>query len=232
MPPLNLSRVKSSINEENVDEEKLLDDVENNTNKSVNLEEELELLTAKGSGYKRSGPQDVPQDKSKANSMFKCDQCGSELESNGLLTAHLTTHVESSMYACGNCDNVFENNSDLEQHTNDKHKKRKDEEWNCDDCAFQASCASEMINHLKVTGHQSSKELEKKKTFKDYKQCFTCMMEFDGYHNLMNHRKEVHPSNRRCRNYPQSCTWAKECWYVHLDEPMDVDPSPGPATKS
>ena len=74
-----------------------------------------------------------------------------------------------------------------------------------------------------MAGHQPSKGLEKKKTFNEYKQCFTCKMEFDGYYNLMNHRKTVHPSNKKCRNFPKSRTFGKECWYVHSDEPMEVD---------
>ena len=80
------------------------------------------------------------------------------------------------------------------------------------------------MKHLKLMGHQPSKELDKKKFFRDYRQCFTCKMEFDGYHNLMNHRKVVHPSNRKCRNFPGSCTWGNECWYLH-HEPMDIDQS-------
>ena len=39
----------------------------------------------------------------------------------------------------------------------------------------------------------------------------------------MDHRKTVHPSTRKCRNFPGTCTWASKCWYVH-DEPMEVDP--------
>ena len=192
----------------------------------------MELLTAKHNGYQRAGPQDVPQDRSKTKIKFICDQCGSELESNGLLRAHLALHVEPAMYPCDVCNNIFETSSDLEKHAMDNHTKSKEDEWNCNGCAFQASSATELMNHLKITGHQPSKELDKKRTFGDYRKCFTCNMEFDGYYNLMNHRKEVHPSNRRCRNYPGNCTWAKECWYVHLDEPMDVDPSPEPTVKS
>ena len=41
-------------------------------------------------------------------------------------------------------------------------------------------------------------------------------MDFDGYHNLMNHRSKVHPSNKKCRNFLNGrCPHSDECWYVH-----------------
>ena len=49
-------------------------------------------------------------------------------------------------------------------------------------------------------------------------------MEFDGYYDLMAHRKITHPSNKRCRNYPETCTFGSQCWYVHV-EPMETEPS-------
>ena len=64
-----------------------------------------------------------------------------------------------------------------------------------------------------------------RKVFKDFKQCYTCKMEFDGYYNLMNHRKIVHPSKKKCRNFPANCTFGNDCWYVHT-EPMEVDEYP------
>ena len=103
-------------------------------------------------------------------------------------------------------------------------KSDKAEEWNCDDCSFQGSCASELINHLKLTGHLPSKvETDNRKFFKDFKQCYSCKKEFDGYWNLMTHRKTEHPSNKRCRNFPGSCKFGRECWYVH-EEQMETDP--------
>ena len=47
-------------------------------------------------------------------------------------------------------------------------------------------------------------------------------MEFDGFNNLMNHRKIVHPSKKKCRNFPTNCTFGNDCWYVH-HEPMETD---------
>ena len=84
------------------------------------------------------------------------------------------------------------------------------------DCSFQGNCESDLIKHLKITSHQPSQTVEdKRKIFQDYKQCYTCKMDFDGFFNLMNHRKLVHPSNKKCRNFPGSCTFDKDCWYVH-----------------
>ena len=40
----------------------------------------------------------------------------------------------------------------------------------------------------------------------------------------MNHRKATHPSNKKCRNFPDgNCTWGKDCWYVHSEDLMEVD---------
>ena len=38
----------------------------------------------------------------------------------------------------------------------------------------------------------------------------------------MTHRKNMHPSDKICRNFPGSCNFGNECWYVHV-EVMDTD---------
>ena len=47
--------------------------------------------------------------------------------------------------------------------------------------------------------------------------CYTCKNEFRSYHELMNHRKEEHPSHKKCRYYLKGeCNFsAQECWYLH-----------------
>ena len=107
-----------------------------------------------------------------------------------------------------------------------QHSKNQNlEEWNCNDCAFQGNCATELMNHLKITTHQPSKNVkDKRKVFQDYNQCFTCKMDFDGFFNLMNHRKSVHPSNKQCRNYATGrCTRGSDCWYVHSEKSENED---------
>ena len=41
----------------------------------------------------------------------------------------------------------------------------------------------------------------------------------------MNHRRDVHPSRRKCQNFPASCAWGQTCWYKH-EEPMEIDSIP------
>ena len=54
--------------------------------------------------------------------------------------------------------------------------------------------------------------------------CFTCKEEFISYWNLMNHRKQKHPTNRTCRYFLKNeCSHGVNCWYRH-DEPMETDP--------
>ena len=65
--------------------------------------------------------------------------------------------------------------------------------------------AQTLLKHLKTTGHQPSSLVEKRKIYSDYKECYTCKEEFDGYFNLMTHRKIVHPSQKKCRNFPSNC---------------------------
>ena len=216
-----------------------------------NCQEEIELFLGKQSSFSRTGPQNQSERKLKPNPMFTCDQCGCKLQSKELLTAHTDTHEVSHLFKCDFCDKSFVSDSHLEEHVLSEHTKTKNncdkrdntfknitqpekhdenvykqnqvDEWNCNGCAFQASGVNELINHLKITGHQPSKYIELKTFFNEYKQCYTCKMEFDGYYKLMSHRKDVHPSKKKCRNPPQSCPWGKTCWYVHQDEPMDVD---------
>ena len=129
------------------------------------------------------------------------------------------------MHICDQCESTFRNEEDLTKHIEDEHKQDQDDEWNCDGCSFQASEIHVLINHLKITGHQPSKNLEMKKYFNEYRQCFTCKKEFNGYNKLMDHRKDVHPSKRKCWNYPDNCKWGNSCWFVHPEEPMDIDQS-------
>ena len=153
---------------------------------------------------------------------FTCDTCEFVSTSEVELQKHIAITHRGKSYACEQCELVLTSETELQKHIEQKHIDL--DEWNCCDCSFQTNEAAILVQHLKVTGHQPSKNLEKKKLFTDYKQCYTCKMDFDGYYNLMEHRKLVHPSKKKCRYFPDTRVHDASCWYVHEEpEPMDVD---------
>ena len=71
------------------------------------LEEEVTLLRGKNSGHKRTDPQTVAE--SKTSSMnIKCSEYSYELESQGLLNAHMKNHeIHKPEFVCVKCDVTF-----------------------------------------------------------------------------------------------------------------------------
>ena len=70
-------------------------------------------------------------------------------------------------------------------HKIEKYEKEKHEDWNCNNCPFQGNEASELMKHLKLTAHQPSPKIkDRTKFFQDYKRCYTCDLEVDGYWNF------------------------------------------------
>ena len=129
----------------------------------------------------------------------------------------------TNMMDCEVCDSIFKNKSELEEHVVKAHG----DEWNCNDCPFQTNEPSLLIKHLKETFHQPSSDLgNKKKKLNDFKRCYTCNLEVDGYVSLMNHRQETHPSNKKCNKFPEGrCTRGNKCWYVHAEDLMELEES-------
>ena len=83
---------------------------------------------------------------------FMCDFCEKVEKSKSMLDNHLLTH-RAEETSCADCGKVFSNQRNLDIHAL-KHKNFN--EWNCNDCPFQASSADELIKHLKLSGHQPS----------------------------------------------------------------------------
>ena len=181
------------------------------TNDEELLVEEETLFNLKKSGFKRQTPQVQPESKL-GKKEYTCDKCNCNLESIGLLNAHMETHSESSpKYKCGKCDEVFGDRIRLRSHTKTEHKENTTfdiRQYTCEDCPFQGESSLELKKHVMRTQHRPSE-------FKE--QCYTCKKEFDNYFHLMNHRKEEHPSNKVCRFFKeQACIFeAIECWYKH-----------------
>ena len=50
-----------------------------------------------------------------------------------------------------------------------------------------------------------------------------------GYVELMKHKKELHPSNTKCRNFESGkCRFGIKCWYIHEDQSMNTDETKKP----
>ena len=198
---------------------------EDDHEKDINeIADEVILLEGKNSGHRRTSPNSTSVNVTSERNMFKCSQCNNELD---LLDAHIKMHHEKKfVFKCDICNIDFPKKLDLEMHKIEHHENQLKEEWTCNNCDYQTNTGPALLNHLKVAGHQPSENIkDKSKLFQDYRQCYTCKLGFDGYWNLMNHRKNIHPSNKKCRNFPGNCTRGDECWYVHAEELMDVDDS-------
>ena len=165
----------------------------------VTESDEATLRKHKGTGHKRTGPQSAPL-----------------VQGDTDLSLNLEEHMENlsvSESHCDICQDEFESKEELERHVKNKHSKQ----WNCDTCAFQASSRSILMNHCKLTkGHQPSKQRQRLGQT-GVLECYTCKSEFRSYHDLMNHRKEEHPSHKQCRYFVKGeCKFSgDECWYVH-----------------
>ena len=123
-------------------EEELMAETESNDDDSKNLEEERVLFNAKHSGHKRTGPQEPAKSMSKSTNFIKCDQCDSELESEGLLNAHIESHhTACSSFKCEHFDAEFVVKSEFDKHLLDhsppKHGGFGADQWNCNDCFFK-----------------------------------------------------------------------------------------------
>ena len=87
---------------------------------------------------------------------------------------------------------------------------------------FKSTTSIPLMNHCKEQGHQPSKTVQDGPS--KLITCNNCQKDFTSYWNLMNHRKQEHPSNRKCRDFAKGeCQRGDLCWYVH-DNVMEFDP--------
>ena len=124
---------------------------------------------------------------------FQCEQCERKFMNKNVLIGHMKSeHVDIQIveYKCEKCDEEFNNNRDLVDHIRVHHVEG---EWNCNDCAYQGHSIEDLRSHLKRSTHQPSSLVRKEKG--SSMTCYTCTQTFTSYHNLMNHRNTVHPSN-------------------------------------
>ena len=209
------------------------------------LDDEVVLTNLKKNGSRRTDPTSDPQFVLPEISLLRCTwkNCKMQLESQGLLTAHMKGHRPS--YACNICENEFLAESQLNEHISTFHRmirceicgkehkspeelrlhekeQHVDKEWNCNDCSYQAHTSGELMKHLHVCGHKPSPIIQDLRT--EIKRCYTCKEEFFSKWHLMNHRKEKHPSKKICRYYVknQCIHGSVKCWYRH-EEPMEIE---------
>ena len=127
---------------------------------------------------------------------LNCNTCDKAFMSETEFKCHTETH-HPQVHICTECNIELKTELDLQTHLQSIHEKEKSLEWNCNDCPMQYNTASELRNHLKITSHQPSKTVvDRKSIFLDYMKCYTCQLEFEGYKNLMEHRKNSHPSKK------------------------------------
>ena len=87
---------------------------------------------------------------------FHCDECGVQLESKGLLDAHIYNHEEKRLSPQIYCDDCEEECSSVENLSEHMKLAHDDGSWTCEDCQFQTNKSENLRLHLKSKGHQPS----------------------------------------------------------------------------
>ena len=141
---------------------------------------------------------------------YICSKCSKVFESESLLNSHMKIHKRQE-FSCAKCDEKFVEERRLETHIKSQHVDNKNRQYNCEDCPFQGGNKIELKKHMKSTKHTPSEYVET---------CYSCGKDFPSYYHLMNHRKEVHPSQKICRYYLKGdCLYdPDECWYRHVSK--------------
>ena len=158
----------------------------------------------KQSGHKRTDPQSASQVQTEQNINVNL---GAEME-----------NLKVSGTFCNKCKEDFETQIVYNIHMKTKHSTQ----WNCNQCAFQASTRDILMKHCKLTpGHHPTKQ---RLGQAGVMECYTCKGEFRSYHDLMNQRKEENPSHKKCRYFLKGeCHFSSdECWYLHENKHEEI----------
>ena len=85
----------------------------------------------------------------------------------------------------------------------------------CNKCGRVFKTGTEVKNHIAGCHRE-----------KNYGECYTCGLKVHGYVELMKHKKELHPTNTKCRNFNSgNCRFGNKCWYIHI---MKIDETKRP----
>ena len=163
----------------------------------------------------------------------KCVNCEMLFQTEEEMKSHFKSlHGSKSCldWSCNDCEESFETEKDMKSHFENLHMSTRNLDWNCNDCSYQGYTSDDLMNHLKLTGHLPSKTVEVRKAsnkdISDRRKCYTCDLELDNVFSLMEHRRNMHPSNQKCRNFPDGkCIYGKRCWFIHDEELMELDES-------
>ena len=114
------------------------------------------------------------------------------------------THSNKANIHCIVCKSDFINMDDLAKHMRLAHRtgtNHSEDIIKCDKCDFQSKQRNEIENHI----NQKHKIT-----------CYTCKEKFNIFSELITHRRNTHPSNKKCRYFPD-CSWGEECLYLHVE---------------
>ena len=120
---------------------------------------------------------------------------------------------KNDIHKCNQCESVFSSKHQLLRHFSQIHEDV--DEWNCNDCDYQANNSSSLMNHLKLTKHQPSEG--NVKSISNIWKCNNCEQEFTTYPSLMKHRKNEHNQTKVCKYFlDNKCNFSADvCWYQH-----------------
>ena len=101
------------------------------------------------------------------------ENCVIKSNSKESLVIHLPEH---GIFKCNICDETFKMKKHLHEHMVNYHEKR---DFDCHDCSFQASTSTELMKHLRLTGHQPGKAIQDIRS--KFIVCYTCKEEYVSY---------------------------------------------------
>ena len=108
------------------------------------------------------------------------------------------------------------------KHNTDRHSQpvQSQKQYTCTGCSHQSESAIEQLKHAESSRHKPVMVTQK---------CFTCGNSFSGIEALMKHRREAHPSSKKCNFFPfskitgEECFWKENCCYKHENEVVHTD---------
>ena len=114
---------------------------------------------------------------------------------------------------CQVCGEMFATRTQLEEHVS---KHTSDEEWNCDDCAFQTNTKESLQQHKSRATHVS----ENQTPIENFR-CSLCGKAFTYKNDIINHKSKDHKSFKRCNKLP-NCEYKDNCMYNHNKVPANM----------